>query len=406
MRLPFLPASLAAVTLAAVAGMSAAQAETVSVGPRPAYLIDKMKDGELKEKLKACLGQPVRKTLFSIAHRGAPLEFPEHSEEGYKAAASMGAGIIECDVTFTRDKQLVCRHAQDDLATSTNILATNLAGKCITPFAPAANGEKAKAECRTSELTLAEFQSLSAKMDGADRSATTLEAYMNGSPRWRTDLYSPGTLMTHKGSIELIRSLGGKFTPELKAPEVTMPFDGMSQQDYAQMLIDEYKQAGIPAADVWPQSFNLEDVLYWIRNEPEFGKQAVYLDGRNSKGLDPLKPETFQPSMKELKDMGVTYIAPPIWMLLTVVEGQIVPSPYAVKAKAAGLKTIAWSLERSGPITRKGGGWYYQTINSALSGEGDLYEIVDVLAQDVGVSGIFSDWPATVSYYASCMGLD
>ena len=30
--------------------------------------------------------------------------------------------------------------------------------------------------------------------------------------------------------------------------------------------------------DVWPQSFDLKDVLYWIKNEPAFGKQAVYLD--------------------------------------------------------------------------------------------------------------------------------
>lgn len=406
MRLPFLPASLAVAALATMAGLTAAQAETVSVGPRPAYLIEKMKDGELKDKLKACASQPVKKTLFSIAHRGAPLEFPEHSAEGYRAAATMGAGIIECDVTFTKDKQLVCRHAQDDLATSTNILATDLASKCAVPFAPAANGEKAKAVCRTSELTLAEFKSLSAKMDGADSKATTLDAYMNGSPRWRTDLYSPGTLMTHKASIELIKSLGGKFTPELKSPEVEMPFDGLTQEDYAQMLIDEYKAAGIPASDVWAQSFNLDDILYWVKNEPEFGKQAVYLDARASKGLDPMKPETFTPSMQELKDMGVNYIAPPIWMLLTVEDGKITASAYAKETKAAGLKTIAWSLERSGPITQKGGGWYYQSINSALSGEGDLYEVVDALAQEAGVAGIFSDWPATVSYYASCMGLD
>jgi glycerophosphoryl diester phosphodiesterase len=28
-----------------------------------------------------------------------------------------------------------------------------------------------------------------------------------------------------------------------------------------------------------------------------------------------------------------------------------------------------------------------------------------VLAQDVGVLGIFTDWPATVSFYANCKGL-
>ena len=32
-----------------------------------------------------------------------------------------------------------------------------------------------------------------------------------------------------------------------------------------------------------------------------------------------------------------------------------------------------------------------------------MYEVVDVLAKDVGVIGIFSDWPATVTYYANCM---
>ena len=35
-----------------------------------------------------------------------------------------------------------------------------------------------------------------------------------------------------------------------------------------------------------------------------------------------------------------------------------------------------------------------------------MYQALDALAQDVGVIGVFSDWPATVSYYASCMGLD
>ena len=27
------------------------------------------------------------------------------------------------------------------------------------------------------------------------------------------------------------------------------------------------------------------------------------------------------------------------------------------------------------------------------------------LAKEVGILGIFSDWPATVTYYANCMGL-
>jgi len=385
---------------------SGAMASDIEVGPRPAFLIEKMADGALKEKLRACAGKPVSKTRFSIGHRGAPLQFPEHTAESYRAAAKMGAGIIECDVTFTKDKELVCRHAQNDLHTTTNILGTDLADKCTKGFSPAGEG-KASAECRASDITLAEFRTLNGKMDAANTKAVTVEDYMDGTAGWRTDLYAAagGTVMTHAESIALIVSLGGKFTPELKTPSVEMPFDGFSEADYAQKMIDEYKQAGIPASDVWPQSFNLDDVLYWIENEPEFGAQAVYLDGRySSDGFDILKPETFEPSMQELADQGVNYIAPPIWMLLTVEDGRIVPSPYAREAKKAGLNIIAWSFERSGSLAN-GGGWYYQSVKDVISSDGQMYEVLDVLTQDVGIVGMFSDWPATVSYYASCMGL-
>ena len=34
-----------------------------------------------------------------------------------------------------------------------------------------------------------------------------------------------------------------------------------------------------------------------------------------------------------------------------------------------------------------------------------MMKVLDVLAQDVGIRGIFSDWAATVTYYANCMGM-
>jgi glycerophosphoryl diester phosphodiesterase len=100
----------------------------------------------------------------------------------------------------------------------------------------------------------------------------------------------------------------------------------------------------------------------------------------------------------------VNYIAPALFVLVTLENGKIVPSAYAKAAKDAGLKIITWSLERSGPLNAGGGG-YYKTITPAVTGSGVMYELVDVLAQQVGVVGIFSDWPGTVTYYANCMGL-
>ena len=386
------------------------------LGPRPFYLVNDMDDGKLKDSLKQCEKGPFFKTSFSIGHRGAAMQFPEHTKESYVAAAKMGAGIVECDVTFTKDRELVCRHSQCDLHTTTNILAIpELANKCSVPFSPAIfdeiNGDMiqpATAKCCTSDITVDEFKMLKGKMDASNQKATSVEEFMNATPAWRTDLYTgKGTLLTHKESIELFKKLAVKMTPELKSPSVSMPFEGdYTQQDYAQQMLDEYKAAGVTPEKVWAQSFNIEDLHYWIKNEPEFAEQAVYLDGRyDDATFDHSNPESWNPTMEELVENGVKVIAPPMWMLLEInAFGEIVPSTYAKRAKMAGLKIITWTLERSG-LLKNNGGWYYQTTTTEINNDGDMLKVLDVLAQDVGIIGMFSDWPATVTYYANCKGL-
>ena len=379
----------------------------LTYGPRPAYLISQMEDGDLKSKLQSCAAQTPARSAFSIGHRGAPMMFPEHTVESNVAAAQMGAGILECDVTFTADHELVCRHAQNDLHTTTNMVASDLADKCTAPFAPASGDAGASAECRTSDITLAEFQTLTPKMDASNGAATTAEEYLGGTAGWRTDLYAGNaTLMTHAESIALFDSLGADFTPELKSPSVDMPHDGFSQADYAQKMIDEYKEAGIDPSRVWAQSFNLEDVLYWIENEPEFGAQAVYLmDDSSIEGLNGMDPATWGFEPADLAAQGVKYVAPAIPFLLTLDEnGDFAPSALAIALQEADIEIIAWTLERSGPLA-SGGGWYYHSVTEAIDNDGDYYEVLDALAQDVGVVGVFSDWPATTTYYANCMGL-
>ena len=384
----------------------------ITAGPRPYYLVNDMDDSELKIKLQGCANKKIKKTDFSIGHRGAAMQFPEHTRESYEAAARMGAGIIECDVTFTSDRELVCRHSQCDLHATTNILATPLASKCTKPFTPAVidpvTGETitpASAQCCTSDLTLEEFKSLKGKMDAVNSDATIVAEYINATPSWRTDLYTArGTLMTHKESIELFKKLEVKMTPELKSPSVEMPFEGnYTQQDYAQQMINDYIEAGVSPKEVFAQSFNLADIIYWLNNAPEFAEQAVYLDDRVYEDASFIAS---QADMDSLAAQGVNIIAPPMWALVTLdTYGEIVPSDYALYAKAAGLDIITWTLERSG-LLKNGGGWYYQSTTSSINNEGDAMRMLNVLAKDVGVKGVFSDWPATVSYYASCMGLE
>jgi glycerophosphoryl diester phosphodiesterase len=401
----------ATLLIAAAASFATNAADIVAPrpDPRPVALVAGLEDGPLKRELAACTDDPVRRTTFSFGHRGAPLHYPEHTRESYVAAAAMGAGVIECDVTFTRDKQLVCRHAQDDLHTTTDILLTPLAARCVQPFRPAQFDAKgtlqapAAAECRTSDITLAEFRTLRGKRDGYDPRARTVEEYVwGGKAAFDTLGPSTGTLMSHADSILLFRQLGVQMVPELKQPVVDMPYDGMTQPQFAQRLVDDYKAAGVPPSAVWLQSFNLADILYWIGHEPAFGRQAVYLEDAESVQQLPDAAE-----FKQLRAQGVRIWAPPLFALLALDEhGAIVPSRSALDARDAGLELVAWSLERSGPLGAGHNGWYYQTIDAALRKDSDVLTVLDVLARQAHVRAVFSDWPGTTTFYANCTGLN
>jgi glycerophosphoryl diester phosphodiesterase len=430
--------TLVAVMLALSAlGLTVHAAQSpVQLGPRPFYLVDRMAEGELKSQLEACAAriQRYRHHHFSIGHRGAALQFPEHTQESYEAGHRMGAGILECDVTFTKDGELVCRHAQCDLHTTTNILATDLAGTCRVPFTPAefdADGARVKAAtalCCSTDITLEEFKSLQGKMDAFDPNATSVEAFLKGTSSFRTDLYATGgTLLSHRESIALIDRLGAQFTPELKgidrdsqgnplvAENDGFGVSGLNQQSYARKMIQEYIDAGIHPHRVFAQSFNLNDVIQWLHEFPAFGRQAVYLIGENPEDRLAGPPSVIHenpPPLEafvEVRNLGVNIIAPPMPVLLTSsADGQqIVPSQYAERAKQAGFDLISWTTERSGRIVEDvlegGGTFYYQTTLDALGNDGDILRTIDVLAQDVGIIGLFSDWPATTTFYANCL---
>ncbi len=55
----------------------------VQLGPRPFYLVKDMDAGPLKDKLASCENGPFFRSDFSIGHRGAAMQFPEHTRESY-----------------------------------------------------------------------------------------------------------------------------------------------------------------------------------------------------------------------------------------------------------------------------------------------------------------------------------
>ena len=389
---------------------------SIQLGPRPFYLVDGMDEGRLKDRLTQCKGGPFYRTDFSIGHRGPALQFPEHSDISYMAGARMGAGIVECDVTFTSDGELVCRHSECDLATTTNIVATDLNQKCTVPWSGPVSEGYPTPQCCTSDLTLKEFKTLEAKMDASNPNAATAQGYLGGTASWRTDLYTGRAhVLTFKESIALNQANGIKHTPELKGATHQDRIDAIfgGQEQYAQKFADEMAAGGVAKRDTWPQSFNLDDVFYWI-DHTQYGKQAVYLLDYDTTKDDVIIQSPYDAMdrtefLKMLKERGVKVIAPSMPALLRVTSsGDIVPSPFAKDLKRMGFDIITWTFERAD--LRQGAskaGYYYDfdPVGVAIKKDSDMYKALDVLAKDVKILGIFSDWPATVTYYANCMGL-
>ena len=130
----------------------------------------------------------------------------------------MGAGIVECDVTFTKDGQLVCRHAECDLHTTTNIVATPLNKPSAT--VPWTRGRRAgpSPEVLHQRPDPGRVQDAPGKMDASNpgrhdagrlpRRHAELAHRPLHRPRHADDAASE--------SIELNQENGVKHTPELK----------------------------------------------------------------------------------------------------------------------------------------------------------------------------------------------
>jgi glycerophosphoryl diester phosphodiesterase len=62
-------------------------------------------------------------TPIIIGHRGAPGHRPEHTLEGYRLAAEMGADFIEPDLVATKDGVLIARH-ENEIGSTTDAATT------------------------------------------------------------------------------------------------------------------------------------------------------------------------------------------------------------------------------------------------------------------------------------------
>ena len=92
-------------------------------------------------------------------------------------------------------------------------------------------------------------------MDEHDPEATDVDAYQRARGGFRTTLYATcGTPLSHAESIELFDRLGTRFAPELKTPEVEMPYQGdyTSGDPEIRSFLERFGRAGVPLNVIFP----------------------------------------------------------------------------------------------------------------------------------------------------------
>ena len=107
------------------------------VRPRPFYLIQGINgEGPLKHRLMQCTDGPFRARTSPSGT--AARRFSSQSTPGVvRGGSAAGCGHRRVRRDLHQGRSLVCRHAENDLHTTTNILVTPLAAKCTRPFTPA-----------------------------------------------------------------------------------------------------------------------------------------------------------------------------------------------------------------------------------------------------------------------------
>ena len=171
---------------------------------------------------------------------------------------------------------------------------------------------------------------------------------------------------------------------------------GAQRQTLANSVIQEYNDH----ADINPSRILLQDF-------PTVTGARAYIPvtTHNENGCDGTL-KACPTTVTDLENMQEgAYVSLPQQQLIAVMHNKYVPSELALLAKKQNLRVVAVGFERpeSLPMRSTRGGAFYETSRTITDNDGDAYEMLHVLASQVGIEHISTSWPATVTFYANCM---
>ena len=294
--------------------------------------------------------EPARPII--IGHRGASGHRPEHTLEGYRLAAEMGADFIEPDLVSTKDGVLIARH-ENEIGGTTDVAAKfparrttkTVDGQAITGWF-------------TEDFTLAEIRTLRAN----ERLAFRSHAY---DGQFAVATFDEVIELAQRLGRELNRPIG--VYPETKHPTY-------------------FRNIGLPLeekliASLAKHGWNRKDSPVFIQSfEPD---SLRFLRGKTSVRLIQLTSDASMVDAAGLKKIAAYAdgIGPEKRLIVPIgADGSIgTPTDLVQRAHAAGLLVHIWTIRVDKEFLPAG---YHGR------GEAEYEQFCDL-----GVDGLFTDFP-------------
>jgi glycerophosphoryl diester phosphodiesterase len=311
-----------------------------------------------------------------IAHRGASGYLPEHTREAKAAAHAMGADYIEQDVIASRDGVLVVLH--DTYLDAVTNVAERFPGRAR------ADGRFYVIDFDYSELaslSVHERTNADARVSGESLSQTWPGRFPAAVGGFR--------ISTFDEELELIgglnRSTGRRagIYPEIKDPA----WHAQNGVDLTHLVITALESHGFLTAvpdgespPVYLQCFDASE-LQRIRHDIDPPIPLVQL----LTGEDDTSAESLERISAYAQGIG-----PPYFSLIRETNGAIEPNALCVQAHGAGLAVHPYTFRKD-----------------QLPAFADTFAaLVGFFAAEVGIDGLFTDFPDTAISILDAMNLD
>jgi glycerophosphoryl diester phosphodiesterase len=294
------------------------------------------------------LTAPVRARPTIIAHRGASGHRPEHTLEGYRLAAQMGADYIEPDLVSTRDGVLIARH-ENEIGATTDVAdrfperkrTVTVDGQSVTGWF-------------TEDFTLAEIKTLRAR----ERLAFRSHAY---DGQFQIPTFDEVVTLAEDLGRAQGRQLG--VYPETKHPTYHRSI-GLPLEDALVAVLERH-------------GWNRRDAPVFVQSFEAGSLRTLRV--KSPVRLIQLLEAGVPPNDAKLADIGsyADGIGPHVRL---VVPGEYQgPTDLVTRAHAAGLLVHVWTL-RSEPVF----------LSPRYGGDPEAeYRHL----RDLGVDGLFTDFP-------------